>query len=97
MQCDYCDRWGKCTEWFWDLTRNRREDGFWDVDGIGVLCCACEERDYPPHAAYVQTLFLLPPATASIIAAFAYLLYANALAFREWYEGADDAAGSSTG
>ena len=92
VQCNYCDRWGKCTEWFWDYTRDRWADGFWDIDGIGVLCCACKERDYPPHSEYVQTLFPLPPTAASIIAGFAHPVYVSSLAFDAFWN-SDDVEG----
>ena len=57
VQCEFCDRWGKCTRWWWDYTRDCWADGFFDVDGVGVLCEACLDRGCPPHAADLQALF----------------------------------------
>ena len=82
VRCTYCSRWVKSNAWNW----NRKASACsWEIDSIGVLCCACYERDYPPHSEYVQTLLPVPPTTAPIIAAFAYPIYASRLAFEAYW------------
>ena len=78
VRCAYCSRRGKSNEWHWNRTASACS---WEIDSIGVLCFACYERDYPPHSEYVQKLLPVPPTTALIIAAFAYPIFANRLAF----------------
>ena len=77
LACSYCERWGKCTPWYWDYTRDRWAPGFWDIDAVGVLCEPCFHRGCPPHADYMLTLFTLPSDAAWRIAAFACPVYAE--------------------
>ena len=43
MQCNWCMKWEKCCH-------------FVDV-GANILCVPCHEREWPPHAEYLDKLF----------------------------------------
>ena len=53
LRCCWCATWGKC---LLDAYLPDGAVGLMDVDGVGVLCDPCLERNYPPHYDYLQGL-----------------------------------------
>ena len=80
VTCTYCGRWGKSVPRYWDYSDHRWKNGFWNVDGCGMLCEPCFDRRVPPHADYVHTVvcrhmpttFPMPHSVAERIATYAY-------------------------
>ena len=78
MQCSWCNRWGKTVP---DNLRPWWVPGLWDIDGIGLLCDTCNDHGFPPHDRYVQAILKVSGLSSELIAAFAYPVYAEAIAY----------------
>ena len=88
LQCVWCTRWGKNTEWYWDYASSRYECGHTDVDGIGVLCEPCYIRFGPPHCEYIERILRGLESRVPCIAALADEIaqYAYPLYWKRYYE-----------
>ena len=73
LQCTWCGKWGKCLEQLFPTD----PPPLTDVDGEGILCDPCYDREYPPHYDWLENMLQTKlgqgaTETANIIADYAY-------------------------
>ena len=70
LQCTWCGKWGKC------LVRPLPigTPSLIDVDGIGVLCDPCFDRQHPPHYDWFENMLKrkIDKESVSTITEYAY-------------------------
>ena len=57
------------------------EPGLRDIDSKGLICDPCDYAGCPPHGRYVQAVLKVSRSSSELIAAYAYSVYAEAIAY----------------